>query len=134
MKKLICLTLLTLITFVGIVCAADKMLYDSKSKPAVAIQNLGALAPVKEKLRCDTTAMTKSPFKGYTTAGFLGHELQVVDAAGAPVNVKWTLDGVLAWIGSTFSFTNPAGTTYSKAAFQPYSATSRSLTSCTKRQ
>ena len=122
------------IAVVGIAGAADKMLYDNKSKPAVPIQNLGALAPTKGKLRCDTTALTKASFKGYSTAGYLGNTIQVVDAAGAPVNVKWSLDGVQTWIGSIFTFTNAGGTTYTKAAFQPYSATSRSLTSCTVRQ
>ena len=134
MKKLICLTLLMVVALAGIVYAGNMMIYDNKSKPPVPIQNLNASAPTKSKLRCDTSSFTKATFSGYTTAGHLGVESQVVDTAGAPVNVKWLLDGVQAWIGSTFSFTNPAGATYSKVAFQPYSATGRSLTSCTKRQ
>lgn len=123
-----------LILIAGVAFAGNTMVYDNKSKPAVAIQNLSGLAPTKGKLRCDTTALTKASFKGYSTVGHLGHEIQVVDTAGAPVNVKWSLDGVQTWIGSVFKFTNAGGTTYTKATFQPYSAASRSLTSCTLRQ
>jgi len=133
-KIIACTALLVSIFGAGLAAAGDKVLYDSKSKPNVPIQNLNALAPTKAKLRCDTTALTKAPFKGYSTQGHLGNEAQVVDATGAAVRVKWYLDGVLAWIDSVFSFTNPAGTAYTNLSFAPYSAASRNLTSCVKRQ
>lgn len=132
--RLVSFSLLVVFALAATAFAGDKMLYDNKSKPAVAIQNLNALSPVKSKLRCDTAAYTKAAFNGYTATSYLGNEAQVVDSTGAAVRVKWFLDGVLAWIDSTFSFTNHGGTSYSKVHFQPYSATSRSLTSCIKRQ
>jgi hypothetical protein len=135
MKKSICLSLLTLITLVGIACAADKMLYDNKSKPAVPIQNLKALAPVKGKSGCVTQTLTKGTFGTYTSvAGYVGYSAEVVTAAGAAEPVKWELDGAQVATGPSFDFTNSQGSAFSRAVQRVYSASSRSLTSCTRRQ
>lgn len=134
MKKIFGFMLLALVCLAELAVARDKVLYDEKSSPKVPIQNLHSLAPAKGGQRSNTSAFTKNSFKGYSTTGNLGNEVEVVDSAGAGVSVKWFLDGVLTWIGSTFSFTNPGGSTYAKVSFQPYSTTPRNLTSVYKGQ
>ncbi len=137
MKKSTCLILVILsITLVGLAGAADKILYDNKSKPAVPIQNLKALAPAKGKSGCVTQAITKGTIQGQysSVSGYLGYSGEVVTSAGAAEPVKWELDGTQVATGAAFEFTNPQGNTYSRAVQRVYSASSRSLTSCTRRQ
>lgn len=137
MKKSTCAILIALsIAVVGIAGAADKVLYDNKSKPAVPIQNLKALAPAKGKSGCVTMTMTKGVFGTYTSVdGYLGYSAEVVTAAGVAEPVKWELDGAQVASGASFEFTNPQGNTFKRAVQRVYSAaTARALTSCTRRQ
>ncbi|MBT0666337.1 hypothetical protein KI809_18675 [Geobacter pelophilus] len=136
MKKLLSLTLLFLVVTSVSAFATQKILYDNQSKPAVPIQNLKALAPAKAASGCNTQAITKGYIQGQHSSvnGYLGYSAEVVTAAGVAEPVKWELDGTQVASGPDFEFTNPQGSTYGKAKQKVYSAASRSLTSCTRRQ
>lgn len=103
---------------------------------ATEIQNLKALAPDKGASGCVTQTITKGAIQGQFSSvdGYSGYSAEVVDSAGAAVNVKWLLDGTQVHVGSTYEFTNHRGNTYSRAVQTVYSGASRSLTSCTRRQ
>jgi len=99
------------------------------------IQNLNGIAPTKGNSGCVTFTGTKGTFGSYTSVkGFTGYEAEVVTAAGAAEPVQWELDGTQVAVGSSFKFTNNEGNTYSRAVQRVYSAPSRTLKSCTRRQ
>lgn len=100
------------------------------------IQNLTGIAPTKGQSGCVTQAITKGLIQGrYSSmSGYQAYEGEVVTAAGAAEPVKWEIDGTQVATGPNFKFTNNAGTAYSRAVQRVYSASSRSLTSCTRRQ
>lgn len=115
--------------------AAGKLPYTAGSSAvATQIQNLTGSAPEKTASGCTTRTMTKGTFGTYTTIGYVHFEGEVVTAAGAAEPGKWKLDGTQVAVGPTFQFTNNRGTTYTTAAMDVYSAASRSLTSCRRRQ
>ncbi len=103
-------------------------------KPAVQVQNLKGIAPAAGKSRCDTDTGTKAIQRSYSSAGYLGIEAAVVDSAGSPVAVKWEENGKQVWIGSTYSATNSQGNSFSTVTYKGYSAASRTLGSCVRRQ
>jgi len=119
------------IAIATIVIAAGRQAYDRSRAP---LQNLNSIAPSTGSNRCDTTTKTKGTFKTYTATGYIGIEAEVVDSAGAPVNVKWRLDGVQVGVGSKLAITNNGGNTFTNASYDGYSAASRSLNSCIRRQ
>lgn len=134
MKKMIVLTLVSLVAMAAAAFAASKLAYDN-SHPAVPIQNVTGMAPTKGASGCVTQAMTKGPFGNNTTmSGYMQYEGEVVTAAGAAEPVKWKLDGTQVSVGPSFKMTNPGGTTYSRATQEVYSAASRTLTNCGRRR
>jgi hypothetical protein len=134
--KLFCLTIIAAaigIMLAGVAVAAKGKLPTDGNLQTV--QNTAAVAPVKTVGRCDTVTKTKATtFKSYTTNGYLVGKATVVDTAGSGVSVKWYLDGILSWIGSSFEFTNDKKAHVTNLSYAGYSAASRSLTSCILRQ
>jgi len=133
-RRIICLTVMLLCSMGVYAIAGTKIPYDS-SRPAVPIQNVTGMAPLKAKSGCITQATTKTPFGTYTSlSDYMQYEAEVVDSAGAAVSVKWKLDGTQVATGSSFKMVNERGNTYSRAVAQPYSTASRSLTLCGRRR
>lgn len=135
MKRL-SLATLTLICLMAVTAfAAGRLPYTAGSSAvALPIQNLTGSAPDKAASGCTTKDITKGTFGTYTTAGFVAFEGEVVTAAGAAEPVKWKLDGTQVAVGSSFKMINHRGTTYTTAAMDVYSSTSRSLTGCRRKQ
>lgn len=97
--------------------------------------NVTAIAPEKGQSGCVTQAITKGPFGTYTSVdGYLSYEAEVTTAAGAAEPVKWKLDGTRVASGPSFKFTNTGASTYKRAVAETYSAASRNLTKCVRRQ
>lgn len=97
--------------------------------------NVTAIAPEKGQSGCVTQAITKGTFGTYTSMeGYLSYDAEVTTAAGAAEPVKWELDGTHLASGPSFKFTNTGASTYKRAVQRVYSAASRSLSSCVRRQ
>jgi len=121
-----------LICFGSIVFASGKVPYD---RSRVAMPNLKSIAPEVAKSRCDSVTVTKGTFKSYTTAGYIGIEVDAADSTGAPVKGKWYLDGRQVGVGAApFAAVNGSGTSFSTVRFDGYSAASRTLDFCIRRQ
>ena len=132
MKRLILLTLSITLALAAVALAAGKIPYDRARTP---MPNLKSIAPEVAKSRCDTVTVTKGIFKTYSTAGYIGIVVDAVDSTGAPVNGKWFLDGRQVGVGAApFEATNASGSAFSSVRFDGYSAASRSLDFCIRRQ
>ena len=134
MKRFNLLVLLMMVTIIALAAIAFAGGMPGTKRGDI-IQNLTGIAPTKGASGCVTQSITKGTFGTYTTmTGYTGYEAEVVTAAGAAEPVKWELDGTQVAAGSSFKFTNSGTNTYARAVQRVYSAVSRSLTSCTRRQ
>ncbi len=121
-----------LICFGSIVFASGKIPYDRSRNP---MPNLKSIAPEVAKSRCDSVTVTKGTFKSYTTAGYVGIAVDAADSTGAPVKGKWFLDGRQVGVGAgPFEVTNASGSAFSTFRFDGYSAASRAVDFCIRRQ
>lgn len=130
--NLIALLILAAIFAIGAIALAGGM---PGTKRGDMIQNLKGIAPTKGKSGCVTQTITKGTFGTYTSVdGYQAYSAEVVTAAGVAEPMKWELDGTQVATGSSFEFTNDAGSTYKRAVQRPYSAAGRALTLCVRRQ
>jgi|GEM_PF-3812785 len=135
MKRFNLFILIALVALVALAATAFAAGNLPWTKNKTLLQNLTGIAPVKGQSGCTTKAITKGTFGSYTTVtGFTGYEGEVVTATGAAEPVKWELDGTQVATGSSFKFTNSGGSTYARAVQRVYSAPSRTLTGCVRRQ
>ena len=105
------------------------------TKQGTVIQNIKEQSPDVAKSRCDSVTATKGIFKTYTTAGWYSIEADAVDNAGTAVKTKWYLNGKQVGVGTgPFKIGNKNGTDHSSLGFGGYSAASRTLDFCIRRQ
>jgi len=132
MNALLLAGLMILSAFVTIAFAAGKIPFDRSRNP---MPNLKSIAPDVAKSRCDQVTVTKGAFKSYSTAGYIGVEVDATDSAGAPVKGKWFLDGRQVGVGAApFAVTNASGSAFSIFRFEGYSAAPRTVDFCIRRQ
>jgi len=136
LNMILLMVAILILAAVSIVFASGRFPWTSGSSTvAKEINNLNGIAPEKGKSGCVNLTATKGTFGTYTSvAGYTGYEANVVTAAGAAEPVIWELDGVPVKAGPEFAFTNSRGTAYSRAVQRIYSAASRTLKSCVRRQ
>lgn len=95
--------------------------------------NLSEVAPAKGKSRCDTVSSTSAVQKNYSTTGYVNVKATAVNKnTGAPIVVKWSEDGVQAWVGSEYKAVNNQGKTFSQLRADAFS--NRTAMFCTQRQ
>lgn len=131
-KHVVMLAILATLALAGLAAASGKIPYDRVRTP---VQNLKTIAVEVAKSRCDSVTKTKGTFRSYSTAGYIGIEIDAVDSTGTPVKGRWYLDGRQVGVGSSpFAVTNASGSAFSTARFDGYSAPSRTVEFCIRRQ